>query len=436
MFIYFFLFKQTCPGPRRPSTSTANTSKINFLLYKNHCNCLDILPKMDLSRFALLPAELQSLVWQYFVDDATADARVLDFSIRVDKADHRQRWKAVPGPLLYDRARPAATALSVCRESRYFALKALPDTLAVERGRRRGIVRFNKDRDIVAISAISVINQIPFFDFDRTENPSCIIPGFSDNIRNLALKGMVVGDYGLMTKAERYPILINLWNLLAMFHNLRTLFELMSWDEYAPHTMAWCTASEGVTVQEVAVHPHPRSRILEPLTTIWPDVTTSHPAGMTGNTHLQPKQLGWLSDRLTELSNMDNRDFIAWIAGFKAWPMVEFYGTTAHQALAELRTTPVGQLPMGDEWDTDEAKSCKTEADEDGWSRKGYEDEAEIGPGDNCSVCSDDFPVEMASILAKSQRWFCARCKIEEPETDCDMLMDRDHVYKWLDGIV
>ncbi|TLD32955.1 hypothetical protein PspLS_01162 [Pyricularia sp. CBS 133598] len=320
--------------------------------------------------------ELQSLVWQSFVDDAMASPRVLDFSIRVDENDHRQRWKAVPGPFLYDCARPVTTALTVCREIRFFALQAFSDTLAVERGRRRGIVRFDKDREIVAISVIGAVDKMFFSDFDTAkpsheEHAHCIIPGFSDKIRNLAFKGMVTSGCGFIPQVERYPTITNIWCPLAMFRNVHTVFELVSWEDHVPYMMGWCA----------------------------------------------------------------NPDFPSWFAGIKAWPMVQFYGTTGHQALAELRATPVEQLASSDGYDMSEAESCKTEADEDGWIRNAYEDEADLGPGDDGSVCS---PVDMESIIEKNflQRLFCPKYNIENPNTECNRPMDLDHVDKWLDSLV
>ncbi|KAI6352218.1 hypothetical protein MCOR25_009490 [Pyricularia grisea] len=155
--------------------------------------------QVDLHRFALLPAEISSLVWQFF---------------------------AIPGPFLDDRTRPATTALTVCKDNRFLVLRSLPDTLAVKRGRRRGVVRFNKDRDIVAISTFGVLDLVNNFQFDGLGVPlhdaykHCIIPGLSDNICNLAFKGMVTDDYlGIITQVERYPFMISLWHLLAMFRD-------------------------------------------------------------------------------------------------------------------------------------------------------------------------------------------------------------------------
>ncbi|TLS23692.1 uncharacterized protein PpBr36_06608 [Pyricularia pennisetigena] len=397
---------------------------------------------MDFRQFALLPAELTSLVWQFFVDAATANPRILDFSIRVDRTDHHRRWKAVPGPFLYDRVRPVIAALTVCRESRFLALKVLPDTLAVERGRRRGVVRFDKDRDVVAVSVLGVLEHINQLRFDNLVKPfhesftHCIIPGFSDNVRNLAFQGMIVDDYmGLVPQVERYPIMIILWHLLAMFRNVRAVFELVSCDEYPPYLNAWCGAFEGVLVEEVAVHPYPRSKELEPLTTIWPDVTTYRAAGEARNVYLQPKQLGLMATNYAELIPIANRDFLVWFAEVEAWPMIQFYGSRGRRALTELRTTPVEQLPRGDGCDVSDADSCEAEADEDGSIRRGYQEEIDLGPTDSGSVCSDDLPVDMEPSVGKRRRWLYIDCGIEESEMECDTPMDLDHVCEWLNGV-
>lgn len=55
--------------------------------------------------------------------------------------------------------------------------------------------------------------------------------------------------------------------------------------------MAWCGASgASVLVDEATVHPHPLSRRVDPVTTVWPDIVAHH-AWATENVYLGPKQL-------------------------------------------------------------------------------------------------------------------------------------------------
>ncbi|TLS21174.1 uncharacterized protein PpBr36_10552 [Pyricularia pennisetigena] len=296
-------------------------------------------------QFRLLPTEVRCLVWRHFVLLVTAKPRLLDFDIRRSdpEGDDRHpeavtdRWVVVPGAYLSQRTRHLSNALRVNRESRFAGLGVVPDTLAIE----HGVVRFDKTHDVVAISSHEVRELWHHDHFDARRAPfherlaHFIIPGFSDNIHHLALKGISIGEKGRVYSLDEGLSGAQIWPLAATFRNLETLYELNEHYLHSPKNKTWCVAPGRVHSDEALEEPpmetHGRPWLNR---TIWPDVARHH---AWAKSHVYPP----LRD-LGQIAADFHRDgtepgFVSWFQGVEIWPMLEFLGPEGQHCLAHLR---------------------------------------------------------------------------------------------------
>lgn len=177
-------------------------------------------------QFIRLPLELRYRVWELFCPDLTAKARVywLQYSTPSPYQPPIRPPKSHPvydGPLLDAQTRPARTMMAVHRESRQLALKALPDVLRFQ-PKGKAWLRFNARRDIIYLS-----NAEDFFAYEEIPR----IPGFTDQIRHLAVEVRVLAELGNL-----HTIL--LW---ATFPNLEAIYFATEPVNHSPEYLRWCT---------------------------------------------------------------------------------------------------------------------------------------------------------------------------------------------------
>lgn len=124
-------------------------------------------------KFALLPYELRQRVWEMFCPDLTAKSRVYEFRILPAPGNLNNNpgdvWES---HILDQQTTPTRIMSAVHRESREHVLKKFPDVLTFRNG--QCTIRWNCMNDVVVLGG-------------RVSPPFQPIPGFSDQIRNLAL---------------------------------------------------------------------------------------------------------------------------------------------------------------------------------------------------------------------------------------------------------
>ncbi|KAJ0297532.1 hypothetical protein COL516b_010576 [Colletotrichum fioriniae] len=169
-------------------------------------------PRVFFPEFRRLPIELRHRIWQYFCPDLDPSPRVLSFQVLPNPRQDTV-WESTT---LENQIAAVDAMLRVHHESRDIALKAFPDTLAIREGRR--VIRFNKERDVVHLNGIK-----------RVWDHNLKIPGFSENIINMAMDGSNLDANEL--------------RLLLAFPNLKKLFDFQ-WhnDRRIPHRLRWCAS--------------------------------------------------------------------------------------------------------------------------------------------------------------------------------------------------
>ncbi|KAK1480757.1 hypothetical protein CTAM01_14216 [Colletotrichum tamarilloi] len=169
-------------------------------------------PRVFFPEFRRLPIELRHRIWQYFCPDLHPSPRVFSFQV-LPNPRQDTIWESTT---LENQIAAVDAMLRVHHESRDIALKAFPDTLAIREGRR--IVRFNKERDVVHLNGVK-----------RVWDHNLKVPGFSENIMNMAMDGSNLDANEL--------------RLLLAFPNLKNLFDFQ-WhnDRRIPHRLRWCAS--------------------------------------------------------------------------------------------------------------------------------------------------------------------------------------------------
>ncbi|OHE97105.1 hypothetical protein CORC01_07546 [Colletotrichum orchidophilum] len=305
-------------------------------------------PRIFFPEFRRLPIELRHRIWQYFCPDLAPSPRVFSFQV-LPNPKQDSIWESAT---LENQIASVNAMLRVHHESREIALKAFPDTLAIREGRR--IVRFNKERDVVHLNGVK-----------RVWSHNASIPGFSENVVNLAMDGS-----GLDANEIR---------LLVAFPNLKNLFDFQFHnDRRIPHRLRWC-ASDQIHSYEIQ-QLQKDMRVGEDLHFVycWPDVKQ----------HLEfaQKRLSkdevWV-DIFTELLEMVeenslymNPDEVARLEEISYWPMTCFGWDAADrfEAFRAKHGVSDGDGPAADDSE-DEDKDGSEDDSEDDSDQNEYESE-------------------------------------------------------------
>ena len=186
-------------------------------------------------RFLHLPGELQWKVWSFFCLETTAEPSepyllgfIFDTEIgRIFEGDALVRTTAASRALL-----------AINQDSRQFALRALPDTLAIRGG--ESLIRFRRERDVVIIVDVNKdwrynCEQYPY------------ISGFFDQVVNLLIPWYLYSPMGLYRQLP----------------NLKVVYHLYNPKYYDLHDLAWCFSD--------SIH-RSKSLNLPDTTVYWPDL--------------------------------------------------------------------------------------------------------------------------------------------------------------------
>ncbi|KJZ72681.1 hypothetical protein HIM_07873 [Hirsutella minnesotensis 3608] len=189
--------------------------------------------------FMNLPAELRLRIWELYCPDLVAPLRVLQFDLRDCSAatrvaggwnTHTDVYAVRDALTLADQTECQRRVMAVHRESRALALHRFPDTLLLDDVEpRNSLLSFSKERDIVMIDNLDIIDDADRYSFH-------VSPGFADNVLHLALRGC-------LSSADIDPDVQN-GRGLDFFPNLRRLYRFFEPEHppLSPRDLAWVTS--------------------------------------------------------------------------------------------------------------------------------------------------------------------------------------------------
>ncbi|KAK0724461.1 hypothetical protein B0H67DRAFT_106625 [Lasiosphaeris hirsuta] len=344
-------------------------------------------------QFKRLPPELRLRIWELFCPDLTAEGRVYRFYYELSLRIGRE----YPKPhFLYKHTAAARMVLATHRESRHFALQALPDTLAVpcspinngfnaSRGRNeytprtRGVIRFNKKKDIVLLELHWSRPDLGHLEF-RKDSWAPRYPGFSDQIENLGL------SVGLCNSQSMIPHP----GASAFYPNLKAVYGLIDHTQSSTHNLTWC-ASDKVNFSPVTVLRERLGHITKefPQQYCWPNI----------DAHLDWAKSELPLYRLWKLTPLPEYEFSGQtvsgqLSELPVWPLVEFNNDEGMERLDGIiaRGPDHGDLDLPSDYEDADAADGSSDADADGYESSGIDDSL-MDDSDESSADEDDLAV-------------------------------------------
>lgn len=311
-------------------------------------------------QFLELPPELRYQIWDLFCPDLVAKARLFNFTL----AAHN----VIDGPYLVLQTAAARAVLATHRDSRAFALRALPDTLPFSRG--QNVIRFNRDKDIVLLTPHN-----RSFDKNYAKPWGGFLPShlslFAERISYLAVQvecwPEIRYDNPSPPWSPESPRRETYKRIIAQnFCNLKAVYFVHDADERNPVFLPWFQAAEKVSIYHFK-HYEEESGIGEDLDVIytWPDPAESQGVSMGDFTLSTPGKASSEDDGCdTDAKNIEPRCV-------PVYDLLHFCfesGVEMFQRLMEWRTRG-GELDW--EWASSESGS---ETDE--YESEGIDDEA------------------------------------------------------------
>lgn len=162
--------------PDEASSNQAITTRTSLLMRLSGKTTRISSPALaPFTSFSRLLAALRVEIWQHFVLELTTQPLLLQFRLLTcDRTVSK-------GPSLPSQTVATRAVLGTNQESRRLGLGALPDTLEIY----NGVVRFNRERDIVVLHDLMMCFGEIYRCFDR--HPSMDVTGFSEQIVHFAL---------------------------------------------------------------------------------------------------------------------------------------------------------------------------------------------------------------------------------------------------------
>ncbi|MBE3048660.1 hypothetical protein IMZ48_40410, partial [Candidatus Bathyarchaeota archaeon] len=158
-----------------------------------------------------MAVELWWRIWAAYYEELGPQPMILEFNIEPgeDKdGNSRDNLKRLTAPV--------RNALSLSRDSRAHALRALPSTMVIPSG--QGIIRYLATRDVLKLNY--TIDDVMLHDSGWR-----LAPGFSDQVVNLCIC---------------HQIMPKLNALCLLFPNLRHVFFYVPADMQKPSDLLWC----------------------------------------------------------------------------------------------------------------------------------------------------------------------------------------------------
>ncbi|KAK4195547.1 hypothetical protein QBC40DRAFT_288943 [Triangularia verruculosa] len=382
----------------------------------------------SIPQFSRLPLELQQLIWRQFCPDLTERARYYEFQLVGQLLSKNgappEIWESAQ---LEQQTRAARTVLAIDHQTRHFALRYLPDELALRGG--RASVRFHSQRDVVFIDRVASAMALNFPPW-----PMPVIQGVTDRIRNIAF------EKGLFFLTSD-PML---QSFTCAFPNLQHAFFLAKHSYCEAKNLLWCADPSAnhytlVDEEEAEIQHGQKGRETKNIIEyrwVWPNVekragearrasvadvrptsadeasgiNTSPSSGDADEEFLTitPEEIACyaaddmrgLDDSDSDSGSDDNDEsgtYVqrAWSLGFKVWPVVEFFeqrGERAFQKLLRWAEDGVTDVAFDDEDYSDEGEQILDEYESSGiddseieWGvdSDGDSDDLNIADGDN-----------------------------------------------------
>ncbi|KFA55984.1 hypothetical protein S40293_04005 [Stachybotrys chartarum IBT 40293] len=298
------------------------------------------LPQFHL--FSKLPKELRQTIWEFFCPDLTEKLRILNFAITTDPADVR-RPPPRDSPLgvsagywLEQSTSEIRCMSAVHHESRTLVLAKYPDELCM----REGIIRYNKDRDVVLLDA--------FGQMHRYESENFNLDGFAEKVTQLAMPYRVARqDSSQYSETLKTIMREQFRSLSRLFIYIRPPINLSR--------ITWC-ASDNIHTKLLQTF-EKEPGLGEDLECRYclPDMDRHPSFAMTCSRFFE--------DRLSEglEGNMTQR-------GIAMLPMVEFWGNNGRETyndMLRLAEEPESLCPEEDSSDPSDLSSLESEVEED-----------------------------------------------------------------------
>ncbi|KAK3348786.1 hypothetical protein B0T25DRAFT_457518 [Lasiosphaeria hispida] len=345
-------------------------------------------------QFKRLPPELRLRIWELFCPDLATQGRVYRFYYELSLHIGRE----YPKPhFLYKQTATARRVLATHRESRHFALQALPDTLAVpcspvkgkdaSKGRNgyiprtRGVIRFNKKKDIVLMQLHWSRPDLGHLEF-RRDSWAPTYPGFSDQIQNLGL------SVGLCSTQSMIPHP----GASTFYPNLKAVYALIEHSQSSIQNLTWC-ASDKVKFSPVTVLRERLGHITKEFAQqyCWPNI----------NAHLDWAKSELPLDRLWKLTPLpeyeaSNKIVSGQLSELPVWPLVEFSNDDGMERLDKIIALGPDHedLDIPSDYDDADAIDGASDSDSDDYESSGIDDsnifEDSSGDEDDLAVLDDD----------------------------------------------
>lgn len=189
-------------------------------------------------KFALLPYELRQRIWEIFCPDLTAKGRVYEFCMRPKSPNHPDRlydvWEC---HMLEQQTAPARAMSAVYRESREHVLRRFPDVLRFRGG--RNMIRWDRENDI------AILNVSPSGLRGMADTLPHPIPGFSDQIRNMAIDDVFFHNLGqAITDLPELQRLSYAQIFRTFCPQIKRVFRSVQDDECSALLLRWCGARD------------------------------------------------------------------------------------------------------------------------------------------------------------------------------------------------
>ncbi|SPO06401.1 uncharacterized protein DNG_09090 [Cephalotrichum gorgonifer] len=175
---------------------------------------------MAFARFSSLPPEIRWKIWEAYCPEL--GPQPLSLQIDIDPNVDEVR----PGQWLFRQTLPVRRILSLSRDSRSYALKALPNTISLRKG--RGIVRYSAQRDVIRLHPT-------IFAGPRDEKFAWRpVTGFSDQVVSLT--------FNLEAMPWKKMKALDFFKFCLSFPRLRYIFTSAWGASYPEKNLQWCAS--------------------------------------------------------------------------------------------------------------------------------------------------------------------------------------------------
>lgn len=305
---------------------------------------------MTFSLLLSLPAELRIRIWEAECPELTTQPQMLqvEFDLKHDEVR--------PGDNLWRQTASVRRILSICADSRSHALRALPNTISLNKG--KALVRYRATRDLIRLD--------PDFANGGHGIEWRSVTGFSEQVVNLALN-LAFLPWVTMSAAQYF-------RLYLLFPNLRYIF-VTTWGLVKrPKDLAWTTSPNTRRTELAVLEEFQEGRKDLVMTYTWPDLPrheawagaaipvremalsyhgmSANGHGMRGDVVMGQRALTAILDYTRDtLEGMElagtvfTEEELAHLRGIWMWPLVSLPESILQRLERDIRESGVEALP-------------------------------------------------------------------------------------------